>query len=282
MSTPDGYPGGNHGGGGYGGGGYGGGYPGGPGGPAGPPPTNPPPYGAPGAGGGTPPYGGGGPSYGGGPPYGPPPYGPPTGPPGGRGGSGRVVAIVVVVALLVAGGVIALLLSLGKDDKSNKAGPTDSAAGRTSAAPPSTEPTTDAPTPSSEPPTSDTPTAGTTSTTGSVAVKKVPLSPGDCISFVAGSTDVDKVGCDTPHDGQHIQNVAMPDGTWPGEAAMDAQASELCKPITSPVIARQPQADQLTWLYIYPKESGWNAGDREVQCLVSYSADGKKLTGPLQ
>ncbi|MFI6580711.1 septum formation family protein [Embleya sp. NPDC050493] len=197
-----------------------------------------------------------------------------------------MVAIVVVVALVIAGGVIALVLSLGGDDKKDdKAGPADTTAESTTSAPPTVpEPTTDSPEPpSTEPPSTEPPgTPVATNSNGSVAVKKVPLSPGDCIAFVTGSTDVNKVACTSPHDGQHVKNVALPDGTWPGDAEMDTKASAVCKPIAEPVIARQPQADELTWLYIYPKESGWSGGDREVQCLVSYTDETKKLTAPLK
>ncbi|MYW03954.1 septum formation family protein [Streptomyces sp. SID3343] len=277
MTGPEGYSGGGYGSGGYGGGGYGGGaggYPGGPGGPAGPPPPNPP-------GTAPPPYGG--PPYGGGVP----PYGPngPAGSPGGRGGR-RVVAVVVVVALLIVGGVIALVVSLGNDDgKGGKADKTSEATMSGSSASPSD---TSEPEPSTEPPTTEPPTTEPPATSepsnsqGSVAVEKVPLSPGDCVLFETVGTGVDKVACTSPHDGQHIENVDLPAAAWPGEAAMDTRASAACKPFAEPVIARQSQPDLLTWLYIYPDESGWIGGDRRVQCLISYVDQTKKLDAPLR
>jgi hypothetical protein len=281
MSNSGGYSGEGYGAGGYGGGGYGGGAGGDPGGPAGPPPGNPPPpFGGPPYGGGLPPYGPTGPNG---------PHGP-AGSPGGR--DRRVVAVVVVVALLITGGVIALVLSLNGDDKGNEAGKTTStpSATRGTTAPPTTSappvtstPHASEPEPSTEPPgTAPATTPEPSDSHDSVAVQKVPLSPGDCVLFETTGTGVDKVACTSAHDGQHVRNVDLPDETWPGEAAMDTKASAACKPVVEPVIERQPQADELTWLYIYPKESGWLGGDREIQCLVSYLDETKKLDAPLR
>jgi hypothetical protein len=197
-----------------------------------------------------------------------------------------VVAVVVVVALLIAGGVIALVVSLGNDDKGDKADKTTASATQPRTSAPPTD--TSRPDPNTEPPDTEPPSGdpGTTpepsSSNGSVAVEKVPLSPGDCILFESAGTGVDKVACTSPHDGQHIRNVDLPDAAWPGQPAMDSQASAACKPFAEPVIARQSRPDLLTWLYIYPKEAGWNGGDREVQCLVSYLDETKKLDAPLR
>jgi len=206
------------------------------------------------------------------------------------------VAIVVIVALVIAAGVIALVVSLGGDDKDDTAikptvtGSTgDSTRNATQSSSPEesspeeTEPETTAPptdTPS-DPPTTTASTPYPTDSSGSVPVQKVPLSPGDCIVFASVGTGIDKISCTSPHDAEHIRNVQLPAGAWPGDAAMDTRASETCEPIATPVINRQSQASELTWLYIYPKETGWTAGDRQVQCLVSYTDDTKKLSSPL-
>jgi len=202
------------------------------------------------------------------------------------------VAIVVIVALVIAAGVIALVVSLGGDDKDDTAikptvtGSTgDSTRNATQSSSPEestpeeTEPETTAP--PSDPPTTTASTPYPTDSSGSVPVQKVPLSPGDCIVFASVGTGIDKISCTSPHDAEHIRNVQLPAGAWPGDAAMDARASDTCEPIAAPVINRQSQASELTWLYIYPKETGWTAGDRQVQCLVSYTDDTKKLSSPL-
>ncbi|UGQ10093.1 septum formation family protein [Yinghuangia sp. ASG 101] len=105
------------------------------------------------------------------------------------------------------------------------------------------------------------------------------MRPGDCVVFPPGTGEVNKVSCSSPHDAEHVENLDMADGPWPGDAEAERQAGELCEAAIKPIVARQPNAGDLAADYIFPSEGSWEEGDREVQCMIRDA--GGKLNGPL-
>jgi hypothetical protein len=196
------------------------------------------------------------------------------------------VAWIVGGAALIAVLAIVLVLSLGGDDKKDdaKGSPSPSTSSSNSSSPsksPTSSPSSSSSTPTRTPSTSARPTTGGPTDDGDNTVEKITMVPGDCVVFPANSSDINKVSCTTPHDAEHVRNVFMTDGPWPGDAEAERQAENLCDAAVAPVISKQPNSSQLGTDFIYPAESGWDNGDREVQCLVKMR-DNSKLTAPLK
>jgi hypothetical protein len=70
------------------------------------------------------------------------------------------------------------------------------------------------------------------------------------------------VPCDGPHDAEVVARHALPDGPFPGQAALRAQAEQRCAPAVRP-------GEELVLLV--PTEASWENGDRIASCLVAGS-----------
>jgi len=81
------------------------------------------------------------------------------------------------------------------------------------------------------------------------------LSVGDCINYPdAGElTDIERIDCAEPHDGEVVDVFDMPDGDYPGEGGVAEYADANCP----------ADAD----FHFTPTEESWSAGDREVVCI---------------
>jgi hypothetical protein len=187
-----------------------------------------------------------------------PPY--PVAPPPRRGGTGKIVALVLgavlLLGLLAAGGLFVF-------------GRTHFGSTQTGAAPATTAP-------------GASPSAGgqTASTSPGFAdgqqVHSTALSVGDCVrSSAAGSvSDLETVACTASHDGEVIgQYTATGGDTYPGEAKITAEAETRCE---SYAPASLDNKSDLSIFYIYPREESWTSGDRKVECLVV--SEGAPLT----
>lgn len=173
---------------------------------------------------------------------------------------------------MAAGIAVGLVFALGGDDDKKKTAA--SAPPPSSSGPVSKSPTTRSPSPTSASPS---PSPDDTDNT----VEKIAMSPGDCLLFPAGSDQIEKVDCTAPHDAEHVRNLFMPDGPWPGNDAADEQAGELCEQAIEPIVVKQAAPTDYTADYILPNASGWADGDREVQCMVT-RRDSAKMTAPLR
>lgn len=97
---------------------------------------------------------------------------------------------------------------------------------------------------------------------------------GDCLSELPDNsrvTFVKTVTCDEPHKGEVFTVLAMPDGAFPGDAAVST-FTDRCGPALT---QRAPQAadDPAVSLFVlYPTADSWKQGDRTVTCIATTNA----------
>jgi hypothetical protein len=94
------------------------------------------------------------------------------------------------------------------------------------------------------------------------------LKAGDC--FSGGKKDqidlVTAIPCSSPHESQVVTIIQLPDGPYPGEAAVTSEAEKGCTDKADPLITDRAYED-LEPSYVYPDADTWR-GDRSVLCLV--------------
>jgi len=106
------------------------------------------------------------------------------------------------------------------------------------------------------------------------------INVGDCL--VGASTGevsgFDGVPCSEPHDNEVIHTFDLADGDFPGEAAMETQATDRCLAEFETYVGIDYESSiyGLTWLV--PTDGSWGQGDREVACLVN-NFDGTQKVG---
>lgn len=82
------------------------------------------------------------------------------------------------------------------------------------------------------------------------------LSVGDCINYPSSGellTQVERVDCAEPHDGEVADILTMPDGDYPGDDAVFEYADANCPAETD--------------FELTPTEESWSIGDREITCI---------------
>ena len=98
------------------------------------------------------------------------------------------------------------------------------------------------------------------------------LKAGDC--FSGGKKDqidlVTAIPCTKPHESQVVTVIQLPDGPYPGEAKVTAEAEKGCTDKADPLLTEKAYND-LDPSYIYPDADTWR-GDRSVLCLVEASS----------
>lgn len=107
------------------------------------------------------------------------------------------------------------------------------------------------------------------------------LVPGTCLGAFAegsGARAVLTVPCESRHAAEVVATMAMPDGSWPGRAAVDTFAVGNCVEAVGDLGLERDGG--LRWSYYGPTELSWERrGDRVVSCVV-VSEDGA-LVGSL-
>ena len=235
-------------------------------------PAGPPSGGYPAAGGpagGYPPAGGpGGP--GGYDPY--DPYGtggyPPETPPSKGVPKGLLIGgAIAVVALII--GLVALFAGGGDDGDDETTTGDDTA-------------TTEADTSD----TSDTTVDDTTVTTeagGSESTDVFALGVGDCVTdeteMTGEVTEVPIIDCNEPHASEVFHSFMMTDSELPDEAGIEAIVQDQCLPAFQSFVGLDYDDSVLEVNYLSPTPDSWEAGDRELLCLV-YDPSGD-VTGTL-
>jgi hypothetical protein len=112
-------------------------------------------------------------------------------------------------------------------------------------------------------------------------VSATALQVGDCLNDIEESqmiTSFPAVPCDQPHEAEVIGTFDLPDGDYPTEDELVAQADQGCVDEMARYAPEAMSNPALGFLYIYPLKQAWPA-DREVVCLVT-SSDGT-MTGSL-
>lgn len=107
------------------------------------------------------------------------------------------------------------------------------------------------------------------------------LVPGTCLSAFAegsGAREVVAVPCGYPHAAEVVATVSMPDGSWPGRAAVDTFAVGHCVEAVGGL--GLDAGGSLRWSYYGPTEVSWERRDDRVVSCVVVSGDGA-LVGSL-
>lgn len=99
----------------------------------------------------------------------------------------------------------------------------------------------------------------------------VDVKAGDCLKEIPDSSRVlyvNTVTCDQPHKGEVFAVMPMPDGDFPGDAAV-VKYTDKCAPALAghaPGAAGDPG---ITLFVLYPTADSWQRGDRTVTCIAT-------------
>lgn len=107
------------------------------------------------------------------------------------------------------------------------------------------------------------------------------LAVGHCFNTgdVQGVAEVSLLDCATAHDVEVFHVQSMPDGLFPGDGQVQGYADEVCNAAFAGYVGQPYEASDLTISYLFPTLQTWEAGDREVVCLLGGS---EPLTGSMR
>lgn len=106
------------------------------------------------------------------------------------------------------------------------------------------------------------------------------LRPGDCLNSAPNGADVTLLSCSAPHDAEVFATFSLAASSWPGDAAVQSQASNGCQGRIAGYLNPQLADAGLAQEYFYPDHAAWQAGVRTVVCEVSASTG--QLTGSVR
>ena len=106
---------------------------------------------------------------------------------------------------------------------------------------------------------------------GSGTVGANEVNAGDCLTELPASglvLTVDTAPCGDPHEGEIFAVMNMPDGDFPGQAAIEEYQNKCAPELVkySPEAARDPEVGLFV---LYPSEDSWREGDRTVTCIAT-------------
>ncbi|TDC46070.1 hypothetical protein E1281_28750, partial [Actinomadura sp. KC345] len=99
------------------------------------------------------------------------------------------------------------------------------------------------------------------------------LRAGDCFTGFEEETTkilVTALPCARPHDGEVVAKLKLPGDEYPGDREIAEQTDEACFQ-KSLHLQRSRYIKDLEPYNLWPDRTGWDAGDREVICLVRYT-----------
>ena len=108
------------------------------------------------------------------------------------------------------------------------------------------------------------------------------LEVGDCLGEETGDGEIESLEaapCSEPHSEEIFAALTVPDGDYPGQDALDAEA-EGCLEEFAEFVGMPYEQSVLEINYMTPTEESWSMGDRELLCTV-YDPDAD-TTGTLQ
>lgn len=109
------------------------------------------------------------------------------------------------------------------------------------------------------------------------------ISVGDCEidSIDEGERfETTTIDCAEPHNTEIYASVNVPDGDFPGDAAIDEQATTDCYTEFESFIGANYDDSDYDFSWYFPTEGSWSEGDREILCLV-YDVSGAQVSGSL-
>jgi hypothetical protein len=93
---------------------------------------------------------------------------------------------------------------------------------------------------------------------------------GDCIEAVPKSDqNVTIVDCEKPHAAEVIAVFMLPDGGFPGQAAIE-ELKRRCEPELATYAPAAADDPSVRVLKRFPDEASWNIGDRSVTCIAAF------------
>lgn len=98
------------------------------------------------------------------------------------------------------------------------------------------------------------------------------LRVGDCL-LDAGSMDTEvseapTVPCAEAHDFEAYAAQDIEGDAFPGDEAVATQAEQVCYDAFTPFVGMSYEESVLNFNYFVPTASSWEAGDREILCLI--------------
>ncbi|WP_237157338.1 septum formation family protein, partial [Mycolicibacterium chubuense] len=107
--------------------------------------------------------------------------------------------------------------------------------------------------------------------TSSGNVTATDVKVGDCLAEIPDGDKVLRVqtiACDQPHAGEVFAVLTLPDGDFPGQAAVEAH-SEKCGPELASYSPAAMTDDTVQLYVLYPTAETWASGDRAVTCIAT-------------
>ena len=97
------------------------------------------------------------------------------------------------------------------------------------------------------------------------------LAVGDCLTEIPDSSRVlyvKTVSCDQPHKGEVFAVLPLPDGDFPGDAAVVKYADK-CAPALDEYAPNANSESGIQLFVLYPTADSWQRGDRTVTCIAT-------------
>lgn len=94
---------------------------------------------------------------------------------------------------------------------------------------------------------------------------------GDCLTEIPDSSRVlyvKTVSCDQPHKGEVFSVLPLPDGNFPGDAAVVKYADK-CAPALAEYAPDANSESGIQLFVLYPTADSWQRGDRAVTCIAT-------------
>ncbi|MGV0811322.1 septum formation family protein [Mycolicibacterium boenickei] len=94
---------------------------------------------------------------------------------------------------------------------------------------------------------------------------------GDCLAEIPDSSRVlyvKTVSCDQPHKGEVFTVLQLPEGNFPGDAAV-VKYTDKCAPALAQYAPDATEESGIQLFVLYPTADSWQRGDRTVTCIAT-------------
>lgn len=112
------------------------------------------------------------------------------------------------------------------------------------------------------------------------------LEVGQCIAAETDEGEISSVpvvDCAEPHSGEIFSLPQLPDGDFPGDAAVRQSAGDLCAGQDFQTYVGVPyQQSTIYFSSLTPTDDTWDDGDREIVCILLADEQGSETTGSLR
>ena len=126
---------------------------------------------------------------------------------------------------------------------------------------------------------SRTPTSSTSTSTPTTTATQTQTHVGECFQFgQSDDSDVTKVDCNQPHDGEYFHIFDFAGTTLPSDDEFEEESDEICGLIFEHYVGKPVADSTLDYDWFPPGPQTWAKGDHTVQCYV-FAKDNSKLTG---